>query len=103
MGRLVVVYPPPSAAQAASMDGVSAMKAQRLEELRDRIAKVLQWDRKSVDQFSLPTLQSFVRGKDLELDLLLSSCISRREHWFVEQPDKYALTRRPALNGGEKL
>ena len=47
------------------------------------IAKVMKWDRKDVDSFSLPTLQAFVRGKDKNLDRILRDVIDSKQHLFV--------------------
>ena len=59
-----------------------------LEEIRDRIAEVMKWDRKGVDSFSLPTLRSFVRGKDENLDRILSDVIDSGQHLFVREKPK---------------
>jgi hypothetical protein len=60
-------------------------KIMTLEEIRDRIAKLLNWDREGVDRFSLPTLQSFVRGKDRDLDRELAETINSGRHLFVKE------------------
>ena len=56
-----------------------------VEEARDRIAKVMGWDRKGVDSFSLPTLRDFVRGKDEELDRALQDIIDQGQHLVVRE------------------
>jgi len=56
-----------------------------LEVIRDRIAEVMKWDRKGVDSFSLPALQSFVRGKDNKLDQDLKDIIESGQHLFVKE------------------
>jgi len=59
-----------------------------VEDLRDRIAKVMSWDRKGVDSFSLPQLREFVRGKDPKLDNDIELCIRTGSHLFTKPTKK---------------
>jgi len=54
-----------------------------LEQIKERIAKVMGWSRKEVDSFSLPTMREFVRGKDEELDKALLDVIETKSHLFT--------------------
>jgi len=63
-----------------------AIKVMSIEEIRDRIAELMKWKREDVDKFSLPTLKSFVRGKDAHLDEVLQDAIDSGRHLFVGPP-----------------
>jgi len=56
-----------------------------LEDIRDRIADVMKWKREDVDKFSLPTLRAFVRGKDKNLDRILTDVIDSGQHLFIKE------------------
>jgi len=56
-----------------------------VEEIKERIAKVMGWSRKDVDSFSLPAMREFVKGKDEDLDHELEDAIRSGAHLFVEQ------------------
>lgn len=57
-----------------------------LESLRDRIAEIMGWNHSDVGKFSLPTLASFVRGKDPRLDAELAETIRTGAHLIMEEP-----------------
>jgi len=57
-----------------------------LNDIKNRIAKAMGWERKDVDSFSLPALRDFVRGKDPDLDRALKTVIDNGLHLYVK-PD----------------
>ena len=55
-----------------------------VDEIKERIAELMKWERKDVDSFSLPALREFVRGKDPVLDDAMLEMVESGSHLLTD-------------------
>jgi hypothetical protein len=57
----------------------------KIDDLRDRIARVLGWSAKDVDSFSLPTLRELIRPKHPQLVAEIDETLRTGAHLFTKE------------------
>lgn len=61
------------------------MTQETVDRIREKLESLMGWEPGDSRQFSLRTLQAFVRGKDLEFDHELALFLDKGEHFFITE------------------